>query len=112
MAVLLGSGSAGRSALELAADLLKSFGGSLRRLGRAEPAELRTVEGIGPARAAAITAALELGRRAAAEKGRAERRIRAPRDVHRRLGPALRDRRQEEFWALYLKYKNPSGRRW
>ena len=106
VAVLLGSGSSGRSALELAAELLETFGGSLRRLGRAEPAELRRVAGVGPARAAAVAAALELGRRAAAEKGRAERRIRSPRDVHRRLGPALRDRRQEEFWGLYLDTQN------
>lgn len=102
LAVVLGSGSSGRSALYLASALLARYDGSLRRMGRAEPDDLRGIRGVGPARAASVAAALELGRRAAAEPARAERRIRAPRDVHRRLGPVLRDRTQEEFWALYL----------
>lgn len=106
LAVVLGSGSSGRSALELASQILERYGGSLRRMGRAEPADLRRIRGVGPARAASVAAALELGRRAASEPARAERRIRAPRDVHRRLGPVLRDRTQEEFWALYLDTQN------
>lgn len=106
LAVVLGSGVAGRSALELASQILGRYGGSLRRLGRSEPGDLRRIRGVGPARAASVAAALELGRRAAAEPARAERRIRAPRDVHRRLGPVLRDRTQEEFWALYLDTQN------
>lgn len=106
LAVVLGSGSSGRSALELASQILERYGASLRRMGRAEPADLRRIRGVGPARAASVAAALELGRRAAAEPARAERKIRAPRDVHRRLGPVLRDRTQEEFWALYLDTQN------
>lgn len=106
LALVLGSGAAGRSAVELAGDLLASADGSLRRLARSEPATLESVPGIGPARSAALTAAFELGRRAAAEPGRSSTRIRGPRDVHRRLGPALRDLRQEEFWALYLDTQN------
>jgi DNA repair protein RadC len=41
-----------------------------------------------------------------AEPARREARIQGPADVFRRLGPALRDRRQEEFWALYLDTQN------
>lgn len=106
VALLLGAGSAGRSAVELASELLDRFGGSLRRLGSAEVGELCAVPGIGPARAAAITAAFALGRRLASEPARSERRIRGPSDVHARLGPTLRDRRQEEFWVLYLDTQN------
>jgi DNA repair protein RadC len=106
LAVLLGSGGAGRSALELATALLEQFGGSLRRIARADPGELQSVSGIGPARAAAVAAALALGRRMAAEPARNGKRIHGPADVHRRLGPLLRDRRQEEFWALYLDVQN------
>lgn len=51
-------------------------------------------------------AAFELGRRAAAEPARRDSRIQGPGDVYRRLGPALRDRRQEEFWAVYLDTQN------
>lgn len=106
LAIVLGSGASGRSALDLASDLLEQFGGSLRRLGGAEPRALEAIVGVGPARAATITAAFELGRRLASEPGRREPRIRGPRDAHRRLGPLLRDCRQEEFWALYLDTQN------
>lgn len=106
LAILLRSGGSGRSALELAGDLLTAFGGSLRRMGAADPGALEQVRGIGPARAATVTAAFELGRRAAVEEGRTGRKIRGPRAVDERLGPLLRDCRQEEFWALYLDTQN------
>ena len=106
LAVLLGSGGAGRTALDLALEVLVRYGGSLRRLGAAEPCELATAPGIGPARACALVAAFELGRRAAAEPARRDSRVQGPADVFRRLGPALRDRRQEEFWVLYLDTQN------
>lgn len=106
LAILLGSGSAGRSALDLGSDVLARFDGSLRRLGMAEPAELRAIPGIGPARAATIAAALEIGRRLATEPSRRGDRIRGPGDVFQRLGPLLRDRKQEEFWVLYLDSQN------
>ncbi len=106
LAVLLGSGGAGRTALDLASEVLVRYGGSLRRLGAAEPGELATASGIGPARASTLVAAFELGRRAAAEPARRDCRIQGPADVFHRLGPALRDRRQEEFWAVYLDTQN------
>jgi len=106
LGLVLGSGSSGRSAVELGTDVLLRYGGSLRRLGGAEPADLRTIPGIGPAGAARIAAALELGRRLAAEPASRGDRIRGPGDVFRRLGPVLRDRRQEEFWVLYLDSQN------
>lgn len=106
LAILIGSGGAGRSALEIATELLDRFAGSLRRLGAAEAHELALVPGIGSAKAAAIVAALALGSRSVAEAARTERRIRGPGDVHARLGPLLRDRRQEEFWVVYLDTQN------
>ena len=57
LAVLLGSGAAGRTALDLASEVLVRYGGSLRRLGAAEPGELSTAPGIGPARACTLVAA-------------------------------------------------------
>ena len=106
LAIILGAGVRGMSALDLAADVLARFDGSLRRLSRAEPVELRSVRGIGAARAASIVAALELGRRLSAEPATRSDRIQGPADVFDRLGPRLRDRKQEEFWALYLDSQN------
>jgi len=106
LGVILGSGSAGRPAVHVAAELLAAHGGSLRALAAAEIRALERTPGIGPARAAAVSAALALGRRLAVEPAREARRIRGPRDVFGRLGPLLRDRKQEEFWVLYLDTQN------
>lgn len=107
LAVVIGAGGRGKTSVELASDLLAASGGSLRRLAASESAELLRVPGIGPARATAVAAAFALGRRVAAEPARApQRRIRGPADIYARLGPLLRDRRQEEFWVLYLDTQN------
>lgn len=60
MAVLLGSGSARHGVLELSGKVLRMIDESR---GRLELDKLLGVEGIGPAKAAIITAALEFGRR-------------------------------------------------
>jgi DNA repair protein RadC len=77
-------------------------GGSLRRLAALDVSELETMPGVGRATSARIAAALELGRRSAAEPDGEDDRIRGPSDVFRRMGPRLRDLGQEEFHALLL----------
>src|SRR6202008_4641877 len=62
LAVLLGSGVRGQSAVELARTLIGEVG-SLRELLSAQRARLTRRRGIGPARYAALKAALELARR-------------------------------------------------
>ena len=102
LGILIGSGTEGRSALEVAGDLLAAADGSLRRLAAAPPAELRRVKGVGPAVAARLAAALELGRRLAREGPSDRARIRGPADVYERCAPTLRDSLQEEFRVLLL----------
>ena len=65
-------------------------------------AQFAAVDGVGIARAARVAAGLELGRRMAAASEPEAARIRGPADVYRRLGPDLRDLRQEEFHAVLL----------
>lgn len=62
LALVLRNGAPGQSALDLAADLLGDFG-SLSALAGARPEELAARRGIGAAKAAAVVAALQLGRR-------------------------------------------------
>lgn len=102
LAILIGSGGASGSALDVADAILVRSDGSLRRLASLPPGALEDEPGVGPATVSRIQGALELGRRAAAEPTEADGRIRGPRDVFERMGPLLRDLRQEEFHALLL----------
>ena len=102
LAILIGSGREGASAIDIAGGLLQSARGSLRRLAGTTPAQLAAVQGIGPAVAARISAALELGRRLAREGPQERTRIRGPREVYDLCAPAMRDLSQEEFRVLLL----------
>ena len=64
LALVLGAGRPGESALDVAGALMAEFGG-LAQLARARPEELSRRSGIGAARAAALVAAFRLGRLAA-----------------------------------------------
>jgi len=76
--------------------------GSLRHLASLPPGVLEAEPGVGRATVSRIHGGLELGRRAASEPADTSGRIRGPRDVFQRMGPLLRDLRQEEFHALLL----------
>ena len=102
VAIVLGTGCAGRDALDVAARLLGPVEGSVRRLGSRPWAEWARAPGVGRAKAARLAAALELGRRAAAEADPAPQRVRGPADVHRFYAPRLRDIAVEEFHVLAL----------
>ncbi|MCI0433101.1 MAG: DNA repair protein RadC [Gemmatimonadetes bacterium] len=102
LAILVGSGSAGRNALDVAGSVLNAADGSLRRLAASPPGELDRVEGVGPAVASRIAAALELGRRLAREEPEHRARIQGPQDVYLRCAPLMRDLVQEEFHVLLL----------
>ena len=102
LAILIGTGTSGASAPEVAAGLLAHGGPDLARLARRTAAELALAPGVGRAKAARIVAALELGRRLL-EEGRPDRpRIRSPADVYRWFAPRLADLAAEEFHVLAL----------
>jgi DNA repair protein RadC len=102
LAILVGSGSERRSAVEVAAGVLHASDGSLRRLGTLSLPDIQKIPGIGPAVAARLLAALELGRRMARETAAERPRIQGPADVYELCAPSLRDLRQEEFRILLL----------
>jgi DNA repair protein RadC len=66
LALLIGSGTAGTDAVELAARVIEMCGG-LSRLARADPHTLLRQAGMGPAKAARVAAAFQLARRAETE---------------------------------------------
>ena len=101
LALLVGSGSAGASARQVAERLGTRFE-TAARLAAADVSTFESVPGVGAATAARLTAAFELGRRAASDDEPWSSPVRGPADVFRRMGPRLRDAGQEEFHALLL----------
>ena len=102
LALIIGSGSRERSALQLADGLLSSARGQLRSLAAASPAELERIPGVESAISARLLAALELGMRLSQETLPARTMIRGPSDVFDLMGPYLRDLPHEQFHALLL----------
>ena len=102
LAIVLGTGAAGRSSLALAHEVLAWAGGSLRRIAGQPVAALTKLGGIGSARAIAVHAALELGRRAAGEEREDGAPMRSPRDVFAVFAPRLEDLPVEEFHVAVL----------
>jgi DNA repair protein RadC len=99
VASLLGTGDGRSSALDLAGRLL---GGGLRGLRAASFAELRGERGVGPAKAARLLAALELGARLPAEGRSAAPTLRTPEEAARHLLPRYGARPVETFGLLAL----------
>ena len=102
LAIVLGSGGRGRSALRIGQDILGGARGSLRQLAMRPVADLTTHAGVGRARAVVIHAALELGRRMAAEHRDESTPVRSPRDVVGIFAPRLEDLPVEEFHVAVL----------
>ncbi len=102
LAILIGTGTSGRSALAVAHDALARTDGSLRRLSAQPVAALTAVPGLGNVRAVVIHAALELGRRLAAESRDEGAPLRSPRDVWAAFAPRLEDLPVEEFHVAVL----------
>jgi len=101
LAVLLGTGIPGRNAAELARGLLDEWGG-LTKLLAASAADLVRTRGLGPARAAKLVAALELGRRYLAAPQEPRGALHAPVDAARFFKARLLDLPHEVFCCLFL----------
>jgi DNA repair protein RadC len=102
LAVLVGAGPSGGSALHVGQALLAGAGGSLRRMAMQPVAALTAITGVGMARAVTVHAALELGRRVASEVRDDGAPVRSPRDVARLFAPRLEDLPVEEFHVAVL----------
>ena len=106
LALLVGSGPRGEDALGVATRVLQAIGGDLHALARCDPQRLRTLHGIGDARAVLICAAMELGRRRLDQPELMGMRVSRARDIVHRFRPRLIDLDVEEFWVLALSRAN------
>lgn len=101
LAIFLRTGVTGRSAVDLARELLVRFG-SLRALVAASQAQFSSALGLGPAKYVQLQAVIEMGRRVLAEDLRARDVLSDPAGTRRYLSAWLRDRDREVFAALFL----------
>ncbi len=106
VAILLGTGTASISAVELAKRVLQTVNHSLHDLARLSVKDLMKVKGIGEAKAISIIAALELGRRRKDLDPEAKPRITGSRDVFEIFKANLLDIHHEEFWILLVNRAN------
>lgn len=106
LAILLGSGTVGESAVALAQSILASVDYNLNELGKRTLGDLQKFKGIGQAKAITIAAALELGRRRQLSDLRERPRITHSRDAFQAIAPLLTDLPHEEFWLLMLNKAN------
>lgn len=105
LALVLGSGSRDRDVLDMSNTVLEQRGG-LYGLTRATAADLRTVPGIGAARAAQVLAAVELGRRTLMRTHADRPRLNTPRQLASHLLPQHGSRPVEQFGIVLLDTKH------
>lgn len=101
LAIFLRTGCAGKSAVDLARDLLTHFGG-LRPLLNTGQQEFCRALGLGKAKYAQLQAVLEMSRRHFAENLQREQHFTSSNSVKNYLRAHLRDRTAEVFAALFL----------
>ncbi|MCL4135217.1 UNVERIFIED_CONTAM: hypothetical protein GTU68_003705 [Idotea baltica] len=102
IAILIGSGSREKSAVELSRDILAYYSNDINLLAKASIKELMNFKGIGEAKAISIVAALELGRRRKPEGTKSTSPINSPAKAYEYFKPFLMDLQHEEFWILLL----------
>jgi len=101
LAIFLRTGVAGKTAVDVARELLAQFGG-LRPLLAAEHAVLCAAPGLGNAKYAQLMAALEIGRRHLGEALTRGTALESSRDTREYLRACLRDQTHEVFCGLFL----------
>ncbi|WP_300726908.1 DNA repair protein RadC [uncultured Bacteroides sp.] len=102
LAILIGSGTAEDSAIELMRKVLEGYRNNLSALGKAGFEELCQYKGIGPAKAVKVLAAMELGKRRTEGEPITRKNIRYSKDIYELFYPVMCDLPVEECWILLL----------
>lgn len=106
IAILIGSGSRNESAVDLSKRILHSVNYNLNELGKQSINHLMQFKGIGEAKAIAIQAAMELGRRRRTEEAMISQKIMSSQSVFELMQPIIGELPHEEFWIIYLNNSN------
>jgi DNA repair protein RadC len=105
LALQLGSGTRGRSAIDVAHEVLATYG-SLAEVAAREAMELAGVAGIGPVKAARLAATFELTRRLRARTPGQRLVLSGPDEVYAAFGPLMDDLKREVFRIALLDAQN------
>ncbi|MGM0409666.1 MAG: RadC family protein [Bacillota bacterium] len=105
LALIIRSGFAQRTAVELSQDILNYFQG-LKGLINLSVEELETIKGVGIAKATQIKALIELSKRIHIARGNLKSVVQSPQEVASLLMPKLRFLKQEVFGVVLLDIKN------
>ena len=106
IAILLRTGTAEKSAIDIASEMTADGGLYKRLAGITRLNELTNIKGLGQAKAATVLAALEIGRRIASAKPIEKIHFSCPQDVAEFLMPRLRYAAKEQFVVILLNNKN------
>lgn len=104
LAILIGSGSQNESAVDLTKRVLADCGNNLNTLGKMTIEQLTggRYKGLGPAKAVAIIAACELGKRRQAEKAEERKQLNSALAIYEYMHPRMQDLSEEEAWVLLM----------
>ena len=102
LAILIGSGSTKESAVALMQRILSACDNNLNTLGKMSLHELMQYNGIGEAKAIAIIAACELGKRRQAAKAAERPDMGSAQAVYEYMHPKMQDLDTEEAWVLLM----------
>lgn len=102
LAILIGSGTPGVSAVELMQNVLNGCSNNLNMLGKMSIRQLMEHKGIGEAKAITILAACELGKRRQMETPEERPDLSTATKIYRHMHPIMQDLDIEEFWVLFL----------
>ena len=102
LAILIGSGTPGVSAVQLMQDVLNGCNNNLNTLGKLTIRQLMDYKGIGEAKAITILAACELGKRRQQEKPEERPDLSTATRIYNHMHPLLQDSNVEEFWVLLM----------
>lgn len=106
IAILLGTGTAKLSAVDLAKNILLAVSNDLNELARLSVKDLMKIKGIGEAKAITIISALELGRRRKDFQAEERPRVMGSADAYDLLKADLLDIPHEAFWIVLLNRAN------
>lgn len=105
LAILIGSGTQDESAVELMKRVLGDCKNNLNTLGKMTVHELTQYKGVGAAKAVAILAACELGKRRQQEKPEERPAMDSAATIYEYMHPRMQDLDTEEAWVLLMNQK-------